>query len=165
GNVTGVDVLHGFVAAAAMGSPPSSPPLDIELENPASTDAQRSIMVALQHGDDGERPTAAEYEGEEDPNTGLKRGLVQFEDLADISIVAAPGSTFGYANGYRAEAQAITGLLIGHCEKMRYRIAVLDSGDALSISEVRAQRARLDSRHAALYYPWVRVLDPLTQRE
>jgi phage tail sheath protein FI len=165
GNLTGVDVLDGFVAAAAMGSPPSSPPLDIELENPASTDAQRSITVALQHGDDGERPTAGEYEGEEDPNTGFKRGLVQFEDLEDISIVAAPGSTFGYANGYRLEAQAIAGLLISHCQKMRYRIAVLDSGDALSISEVRAQRARLDSSYAALYYPWVRVLDPLTQRE
>jgi phage tail sheath protein FI len=48
---------------------------------------------------------------------------------------------------------------------MRYRIAVIDSGDDQSISEVRAMRAQLDSTYGALYYPWVRVLDPLTQKE
>jgi phage tail sheath protein FI len=48
---------------------------------------------------------------------------------------------------------------------MRYRIAVLDAGDGQSISQVRAMRARLDSRYAALYYPWVRVLDPVTRQE
>jgi phage tail sheath protein FI len=57
------------------------------------------------------------------------------------------------------------GLLISHCERMRYRIAVLDSGDGQRISQVRALRARIDSKHAALYYPWVMVLDPISQDE
>ena len=48
---------------------------------------------------------------------------------------------------------------------MKYRIAVLDSGDEQSIAQVRAMRARLDSKYAALYYPWVRVLDPVTREE
>jgi phage tail sheath protein FI len=55
--------------------------------------------------------------------------------------------------------------LIGHCERMRYRIAVLDSADGQRISEVRQYRAQLDSTHAALYYPWVRILDPVTEQE
>ncbi len=48
---------------------------------------------------------------------------------------------------------------------MRYRIAVLDCGDGQTISEVRAMRAQLDSKYAALYYPWVRILDPVTRQE
>ena len=48
---------------------------------------------------------------------------------------------------------------------MRYRIAVLDSGDDQTIADVRAMRARIDSKYAAFYYPWVKVLDPVTQQE
>src|SRR4030095_3885021 len=78
---------------------------------------------------------------------------------------AAPGSTFGYENGYGIQARAIIGHLISHAQRMRYRIAVLDSGDSQSISQVRALRARYDSTYAALYYPWVRIVDPLTRKE
>lgn len=111
------------------------------------------------------KPTEVEYEGTADPGGAIKTGLKQFEDLEDISIVAAPGSTFGYENGYQTHAQSIASLMIGHAERMRYRIAVLDSGDGQSISQVRAMRARYDSKYAALYCPWIRVLDPLSQRE
>jgi uncharacterized protein len=55
--------------------------------------------------------------------------------------------------------------LISHAERARYRIAVLDSGDGLSIPEVLAMRAMYDSARAAFYFPWVRVLDPITGRE
>ena len=48
---------------------------------------------------------------------------------------------------------------------MSYRIAVLDSGDGQSVAAVRAMRGRLDSTYAALYYPWVRILDPVTRQE
>jgi phage tail sheath protein FI len=130
-----------------------------------STDAERSLDLLLTGGDDGARPTASEYEGTVDPDTNAKTGLKAFEDIEDISIVAAPGSTFGGEGPYRAQAGTIMRLLIGHAERMRYRIAVLDSADNQSVNQVRALRAGLDSKYAALYYPWVVVLDPLTQRE
>jgi len=76
----------------------------------------------------------------------------------------APGSTFNYA-GNPGNANTIINLLIAHAQKMRYRIAVLDSGDGMGIADVRAMRARFDSTYAALYYPWVRVLDPVTRKE
>jgi len=120
------------------------------------------VEVSLTGGNDGARPAASEYEGVEEPG---KTGLKIFEDIEDISIVAAPGSTFGYENGYRADANTIINLLISHASRMRYRIAVLDSGQGQSISQVRALRARFDSTYAALYYPWVRVLDPVTRKE
>ena len=123
-------------------------------------DKPRFAEISLKGGNDGARPGAAEYEGTEEPKTGLQ----MFEDVEDISIVAAPGSTFNYANN-TANANTITNLLIAHAQKMRYRIAVLDSGDGQGIADVRAMRARFDSTYAALYYPWVRVLDPVTRKE
>src|SRR5205085_1670111 len=72
------------------------------LDRSDSTDAERSIDVELKGGNDGLRPQFAEYEGKDDPNTTTKTGLKMFEDIEDISIVAAPGSTYGLENGYRA---------------------------------------------------------------
>jgi Bacteriophage tail sheath protein len=135
------------------------------LDRSDSTDAERSVDVELKGGNDGLRPRAAEYEGEDDPDTTTKTGLKIFEDIEDISIVAAPGSTYGLENGFRSDASTIVNLLISHATRMRYRIAVLDSGDGQSISAVRAMRGKIDSTYAALYYPWVRILDPVTREE
>jgi phage tail sheath protein FI len=55
--------------------------------------------------------------------------------------------------------------LINHAERMRYRIAVLDCPPRMGIADVRKVRAKLDSTHAAFYYPWVKILDPVTRRE
>ncbi len=123
-----------------------------------------SASFLLDGGHDGQRPQAGDYEGEADADRDYALGLRQFEDIEDISIVAAPGSTWDYAN-YEADAEAIAGLLIAHAERMRYRIAVLDSAQRHTIAEVRNMRARIDSKHAALYYPWVTVLDPITRNE
>jgi phage tail sheath protein FI len=57
--------------------------------------------------------------------------------------------------------------LVQHCEDRRDRIAVLDPplaasrDDALGVGAIRAWRKRFDSKYAALYYPWVRVAEPL----
>jgi phage tail sheath protein FI len=153
----GLGVLRALLAAR--------PDLAGALNSLTSTDADRSVDLLLTGGNDGQRPEAAEYEGTADDTDPFKTGLKQFEDIEDISIVAAPGSTFGYENGYRADAATITNLLISHAERMRYCIAVLDSGDGQAVADVRAMRARVDSKYAAFYYPWVRVLDPVTREE
>jgi phage tail sheath protein FI len=157
GLVDGVGVLDAILNA--------QPAVREALRRPTSSDEERTIEIVLAGGNDGARPTAAEYEGEDDPATTIKSGLKAFEDIEDISILAAPGSTFGYENGYGAQSATILGLLISHAERMRYRIAVLDSGDGQSIAQVRAMRGRIDSKYAAFYYPWIRLMDPITQQE
>ena len=154
---SGIQTLNALLGASA--------DLAAALNDPLSSEDSRSIDLQLTGGDDGARPTAAEYEGEAEQDSTLKTGLKAFEDIEDVSIIAAPGSTFGFENGYRADANTIVNLLISHASRMRYRIAVLDSGDGQSISQVRAMRAKIDSTYAALYYPWVRVLDPITRSE
>jgi phage tail sheath protein FI len=57
--------------------------------------------------------------------------------------------------------------LIQQCENLRDRIALLDPpfkaarNDKLGVGAVRAWRSRFDSKYAAFYYPWLRVVDPL----
>jgi hypothetical protein len=57
--------------------------------------------------------------------------------------------------------------LVQLCEERRDRIALLDvpfvtvQDGAEGFALLQAWRARFDSRHAAVYYPWLRVVDPL----
>jgi len=158
GTDNGIGLLKALLQANAS--------LQANLLNPQSTDADRSVDIVLAGGNDGERPVATQYEGTADPTTTTKTGLKQFEDIDEISIVAAPGSTYLYNEPlWRDEAATIFSLLIAHSELMRYRISVLDSGNGQSIADVRALRAKLDSTYAALYYPWVTILDPVTNKE
>jgi phage tail sheath protein FI len=123
--------------------------------------------LLLDGGDDGDRPTSADYVGEARLDSMRKTGLKALEDIDDISIVAAPGSTYQVPNGrdYDTHMRANLNALISHAERMKYRIAVLDSRNAYSIQEVRSQRAKIDSKYAAFYYPWVRIVDPITGKE
>ena len=152
-DVTGLDVLLALFSAD-------------ELTNgdTLTKGVTRNPDLVLSGGNDGQRPGAAEYEGQDDPDQQHKTGLKQFEAIDDISIVAAPGTTWNYVDPYRDEANAITGLLLAHAENMRYRIAVLDSAQNQTISDVRKMRAKLDSKYGALYFPWVRIFDPITRK-
>lgn len=153
----GLGVLRAIFAA--------KPGLEARLEEGDATFDERTIQLALQNGNDGIRPGATEYYGTADDDSTKKTGLLSLEDIEDISIIAAPGSTFRYEDGYGDDAAQIIQHLIGHAERMRYRIAVLDSGDGQAIRDVRQMKATLDSKYAALYYPWIRVLDPITRQE
>jgi uncharacterized protein len=55
--------------------------------------------------------------------------------------------------------------MIDHCELMGDRVAILDPPPGLNAQQVRdwrVERTGYDSKYAALYWPWVKVLDPLT---
>jgi phage tail sheath protein FI len=126
------------------------------------TPAELTVVINLTSGSDGRLPSANSYRGND---TGpVMSGLFTFEGIDEISIVAAPGSTYqstelGATDNDRRASQ-ITSNLLTHVEKMRYRVAVLDSPDAFVLSEVRNFRGKFDSKHAALYFPWITVLDP-----
>ena len=57
--------------------------------------------------------------------------------------------------------------MIAHCENAGDRMAILDAPPDLlpqEILEWRMNTAGYDSKMAALYYPWIEVMDPLTNR-
>ncbi|WP_221761650.1 phage tail sheath subtilisin-like domain-containing protein [Edaphobacter aggregans] len=154
-----------------LGSPPA-PNLDLSilgtLGYPQLANTDRQFQVALTGGLDGFWPTPRYYEGDDSDPTA-KTGLKSFEDLTDISIVAAPGSTAANedlaSDLDMADKLTIAGLLITHCEQMLYRVAVLDSINGQDLTDVAAYRGQLDSKYAALYYPWVRIVDPVSENE
>jgi phage tail sheath protein FI len=129
-----------------------------DLERPRPTDLER--VYTLTGGSDGRLPSPNSYKGSE---TGLqKTGLETFPDIDEISIVAAPGYSFiSESSPDLQRATQIAQHLITHVERMRYRVAVLDAPNNQLVSGVRNFRGQFDSKYAALYYPWIRVLDPL----
>jgi phage tail sheath protein FI len=153
---TGGELLNALLGASST--------LGTAINDVKSSDADRSVSFLLAGGSDGQLPLSAEYGGEVNTTNNARTGLKAFEALEDISIVAAPGSTANFAVN-QSEASATVNLLISHAEYMRYRIAVIDSGDNQAISDVREMRGKIDSSYAALYYPWVRVVDPVTNTE
>jgi phage tail sheath protein FI len=140
-------------------SPPGDNRILAHLRSDTTDNRARSFQATLSGGTDGSHPSATQYIGDEDDP---KSGLYAFEDIEDISILAAPGSTHS-ANGELGEQ--VIRQLISHCEKMRYRVAVLDSTNGDTLGEVQDVRGGIDSTRAAFYYPWVRVFDPVTESE
>ena len=134
----------------------------------ASRFAAASLMVGLQAaakrlagGKDGDLPTPDLLLGHEaDPDDVDNRatGLEALGELEDIAIVALPD---GGAMLTDDDVQGCADRLISHAERYRYRIAVVDAAADSSISEVREFRGKFDSRYAALYHPWIEILDPL----
>jgi phage tail sheath protein FI len=63
--------------------------------------------------------------------------------------------------------KAIQLAMIAHCELMSDRVAILDTPPGLTAQKVREWRmdvAGYDSKYAALYWPWVKVMDPSSGR-
>lgn len=90
--------------------------------------------------------------------TDYQAALDRLLALEDISIVASPGSSSFVA----PTPAAVNQMLIGHAEARRaYRIAVLDTPPNLELDGVRTLKGLIDSKYAALYYPWVRIANPL----
>jgi len=142
----------------------TTPPEDLRSAREAAQAARLSEHT-LEGGHDGLHPAPRDYEGDV---VGLvKSGLKAMEDVEDIAFCAAPGYSERLASSddsTRLEGEQIQQLLLGHADRMRYRLAILDSGPAFAVSEVREQRGRIDSLRGALYYPWVTVVDPLAER-
>jgi len=85
-----------------------------------------------------------------DNGPGERGGLHAFEEVEEIAIVSAPGQT----------NPAITDAVLTHCEKMRYRFAVLDSPETIEKGGVDKLPKPRDSKYGAYYFPWIEVYDP-----
>lgn len=133
----------------------------IELDVAAGTAVPTAEVFSapLAGGADGAAPTSAQFGGAVD-ETGTAivdpselRGLaaLDLDAFRSVAIVHAPGI------GNTGSDLNIQDAIITHCERNRFRFAVLDSArnqnDVTSASlEPRNQRA---SQYAAFYYPWI----------
>ena len=117
-------------------------------------------LTYLSGGGDGAALTPDDLKGEKsDPDDANKAatGLAALGEIDDIAIVATPDAV-RFATD--AERKTAADNLIGHCEQLRYRIGIVDPPKDASISGVREFRSQFDTKYAALYYPWMEILDP-----
>jgi phage tail sheath protein FI len=107
----------------------------------------------LQDGTDGPPVTVADFTREsQDNDPRLRRGLkaLELDEYRDVAIVNAPGYSYDVAKS-----------VITHCERNRFRIAVVDSlKDRPNFSEVEPRSQVQDTSYGAFYYPWIIVNDP-----
>jgi uncharacterized protein len=79
------------------------------------------------------------------------KGLTAFEAIDEIAIVAAPG------------VESVRNDLADHCKRLGERFAILDSAKDDPATGPESSLPRNNS-YAALYFPWIEVLDPATAK-
>jgi len=142
--VTGVNLQSQLVNLTSLGPGFSA---TILAQFPTAPDVE---WVPLAGGDDhNENLTVEDFVGV-DGGSGNRTGIQGLIDNTDISICVVPGMW----------SQTIQAALINHCETLKYRFGILDPPDGLSIDGIIDFRQPLDTEYAALYYPWLQVLDP-----
>lgn len=110
-------------------------------------------------------PTASEFQGDVVERSGVE-GL---EALDDATMVVMP-DLMTVMPGQKldlAMVKAVQTMAIAHCERMKDRVVILDAPPNMSpqaIKKWRMDTAGYDSSYAALYYPWIQVQDPATNR-
>jgi phage tail sheath protein FI len=120
---------------------PGSPPVPAFLWHAARTfflEGGTQLWVArVSRSGGGARPRRGDFE----------RGLSALDAVPEVAMIAAPGSTFDGGDDSHADALAIATSLITHAERMRYRIAVIDSPEHRASAGV-AREIRGEPRRA-----------------
>jgi phage tail sheath protein FI len=94
-------------------------------------------------------------------------GLERLSAIDEITIVCCPDIMVLAQERDDASLRDPQGSLIAHCEAAGNRMAILDAPPALRPQELlewRMEEGAYDSNSAALYYPWIEVVDPLSKQ-
>jgi phage tail sheath protein FI len=107
-------------------------------------------------GTDGAAPmTAGQFLGDQEPPTGL----AALREIDEISLLCVPDEV--NTQLAQADRDTIRTAIVVQCEELRDRFAVLQ------VDGRRSDPATIDppltTSYAAIYHPWLRVLDPRTQ--
>ncbi len=130
---------------------------DTEIGNPVEQilgEGNTSGAFLLEGGSDGSvsKVKATTFIGE-DNGPGKRTGLQAFVENNTISMLAIPGVTM----------PDVIVALVAHCENLKNRFAVIDMPkDAYKTQDLIEYRGLIDSTYAAMYHPWIQVLDRAT---
>ena len=108
-------------------------------------------VITLANGKDGSisKVSAATFIGK-DEGPGKRTGIQSFVENSVVSMMAVPGVTI----------PEVVVSLVGHCEILGSRFAVLDMPkDMTKTEDLINYRSMIDSTYAAMYHPWIQVLD------
>lgn len=98
-------------------------------------------------------------------DTLARTGIEGLAELDDISIVCIPDLMTKMPGQKKLDlglVKAVQTAVIAHCEGLGDRVAILDAPPDMNPQEVKNWRmnvAGFDSSYAAMYYPWIEVMD------
>jgi hypothetical protein len=125
---------------------------------------RKGTQVALADDEPPALPqvTPDQYAGD----AGARTGFAGLETIEDITMLCVPDAMSAYQAGVLDDEglKAIHLAMIAHCELMGDRVAILDPPPGLGpqkMKEWRVDFAGYDSKYATLYYPWIKVMDPV----
>ena len=109
------------------------------------------------------RVSPSDYVGSSSDRTGFA-GL---EAVDEVTMLSVPDLMAVYEQGIidLEGLQAVQLAMIAHCELMGDRVAILDAPPGLNAQQVkewRVDKAGYDSKYATLYWPYIKVFDPLS---
>jgi len=110
-----------------------------------------SASAVLADGVDDDALALPNFLGDaQDPNERTGLAALDLDRYRDVAIVHAP-----------AAAPDVVQAVITHCERNRFRFAVVDSPSDQADATTLDPRTNLrDSTYAAFYYPWIFISDP-----
>jgi phage tail sheath protein FI len=103
---------------------------------------------------------ATDFEGD----VAKRQGMGSLAAVDEVTMVIMPDVM---TLGDDTQMRDLQGKMIAHCENAGDRMAILDApADMMpqDVLEWRMNTAGYDSKFAALYYPWIEVMDPLTNQ-
>ncbi|MGW6261644.1 phage tail sheath family protein [Streptomyces sp. NPDC055085] len=102
-------------------------------------------------------------------NSAERSGFAGLEAVDEVTMLCVPDAMAAVQQGALDldGLKAVQQAMIAHCELMNNRMAILDVPPGLNAQQVKQWRedtTGFDSKYAAMYWPWARVMDPTAGR-
>ena len=103
---------------------------------------------------------------------GARTGLAAFETVDEVDLLAVPDASWlflqncgrdGRSFSTLKDVEVVQDAMLSQCERLNDRFALLDTPFPDSADRTREYRLMFDSRHGALYFPWI-IVDSRGQR-
>lgn len=116
------------------------------IEAPLTTLAESGATITLSGGTDGLSSSGAPVE-----NSKYEESLKNFDFYEEIRLVAIPGAD-----------KDLQKKVAEYCTNNKYRIAICEGQVTSTDAELKELRTSLNGLNAALYAPWIKVVNPLS---
>lgn len=86
-------------------------------------------------------------------DTDYTNSLAKFDAVDDVNLICVPGQV----------SDSMTAAILAYAEKKGNVFAIVDGAKSADANAIKTFRKKLSCKNGALYYPWIKVSDPLSK--